>query len=116
MKLVYASRTGNVQKLVNKLGVADALKIADGTETVAEDFVLITYTDGKGNIPKTVKAFLDANAANCKGAAVSGNKDRFAATFTGAADEIAAQYGLPIIARFHMDGDDEVVEAIKAAL
>lgn len=33
MKLVYASRTGNVQKLINRLGI-EATKIADGSEKV----------------------------------------------------------------------------------
>ena len=32
MKVVYASRTGNVESIVNRLG-ADALKIESGNET-----------------------------------------------------------------------------------
>ena len=44
MKIVYASRTGNVQKLIDRLGV-DAVKITNGTEKVDGDYVLITYTD-----------------------------------------------------------------------
>lgn len=32
MKVVYASRTGNVEALIGKLGITDALHIEDGTE------------------------------------------------------------------------------------
>ena len=48
MKYAYASKTGHVEKIVRKLGLADALKIIDGTETVDEDYILFTYTTGKG--------------------------------------------------------------------
>lgn len=60
MKIVYASRTGNVQKLIDRLGV-DAVKITNGTEKVDGDYVLITYTDEVGIIPKAVEKLIDAN-------------------------------------------------------
>ena len=41
MKVVYASRTGNVEALIGKLGITDALHIEDGTEKVSEDYLLI---------------------------------------------------------------------------
>ena len=41
MKLVYASRTGNVEKLVSRLGTDNVLKITTGDETVAEPVFLI---------------------------------------------------------------------------
>ena len=34
MKVVYASRTGNVESIISKLEIEDALKIEDGSETV----------------------------------------------------------------------------------
>ena len=51
MKVVYASRTGNVESIISKLGIEDALKIEDGSETVEEDYILFTYTDGFGDVP-----------------------------------------------------------------
>ena len=51
MKVVYASRTGNVETLIGKLGITDALHIEDGTEKVSEDYILFTYTDGFGDVP-----------------------------------------------------------------
>lgn len=116
MKLVYASRTGNVQKLVDRISTADSLKIVSGEESVKEDYILITYTDGVGIIPPTVEKFLDANHANCKGVAVSGNSERHPNTFCFAADKIAEKYDLPIITKFEKDGDASVEAAINAAL
>lgn len=48
MKLVYASRTGNVQKLTDRISAADTFKIVSGEELVKEDYILVTYTDGDG--------------------------------------------------------------------
>lgn len=116
MKLVYASRTGNVQKLTDRISVTDTLKIESGEESVKEDYILITYTDGAGIIPPAVEKFLDANHENCKGVAVSGNSERHPDTFCFAADKIAEKYGLPILVKFEKDGDASVEEIIKAAL
>ena len=61
MKVVYASRTGNVETLIGKLGITDALHIEDGTEKVSEDYILFTYTDGFGDVPYEVSDFLENN-------------------------------------------------------
>lgn len=116
MKLVYASRTGNVQKLVDRIAATDILKIDSGDETLKEDFILITYTDGVGIIPPSVEKFLDHNQTYCKGAAVSGNSERHPDTFCFAAEKIKEKYGLPILAKFEKDGDAAVEEIIKKAL
>lgn len=115
MKVVYASRTGNVEKLVNKVGATDVLKIKDGTETVDGDYVIFTYTDGKGIIPKPVDKFLQANPG-VKAVVGSGNQQWHADTFNFAAQKIADQYGVPVIAKVDGEGTDEDVATIKAAL
>lgn len=115
MKLVYASRTGNVQKLINRLGVA-AVKIEKGDETVDGDYILITYTDGKGDIPSIVDKFISVNRDGLKAAAVSGNKERHPDTFCGAAEKLIEKYAIEIIARFDKDGDAETEEAVRKAL
>ena len=60
MQLVYASRTGNVEKLISRLGIS-ALKIESGEEKVSGDYVLVTYTDGAGILPPTVEKFIEEN-------------------------------------------------------
>lgn len=116
MKLVYASRTGNVQKLVDRLAAADTYKIATGEETVQDAYILITYTDGVGIIPPAVEKFLDANHGSCKGVAVSGNSERHPDTFCFAAGKIADKYGLPILVKFEKDGDASVEAVLREAL
>ena len=88
MKIVYASRTGNVQKLIDRFGA--------------------------GIIPKIVEKFVDNNKEGLKAAAVSGNSERHPNAFCGAADKLAEKYGIEIIARFEKDGDESVENAIKA--
>lgn len=115
MKVVYASRTGNVQKLIDRLGI-EATKIENGSEKVDGDYLLITYTDGKGIIPPAVDKFIAANKDGLKAAAVSGNKERHPDTYVGAADELKAKYGVEIVATFNKEGDEETDAAIKKAL
>lgn len=115
MKLVYASRTRNVETLIERLGI-DAIKIKTGSETVDGDYVLVTYTDGIGIIPPAVEKFIEGNKAGLKAAAVSGNRDKHPDSFCGAADRIAEKYCVPILARFHREGDDTVDAAIMAML
>ncbi len=115
MKIVYASRTGNVQKLIDRLGV-EAVKITNGDEKVEGDYLLITYTDGAGIIPKTVEQFIAANREGLKAAAVSGNSERHPDTFCGAAEKLEVKYGVKIIAKFEKDGYESVDQAIKALL
>ena len=61
MKVVYASRTGNVESIISKLGIEDALKIEDGSETVEEDYILFTYTDEQYNVPCLYKVENDGS-------------------------------------------------------
>ena len=60
MKYAYASRTGNVEEIVNSLGI-DALRIDDGSENMDEPYILFTYTDGFGDVPYEVDEFYGEN-------------------------------------------------------
>ena len=103
MKVVYASRTGNVEALIGKLGITDALHIEDGTEKVSEDYILFTYTDGFGDVPYEVSDFLENNPS-IKGVIASGD--------TGYGEA----YHVPCLYKVENDGTDEDVEAIKELL
>ncbi|MCR5584061.1 MAG: class Ib ribonucleoside-diphosphate reductase assembly flavoprotein NrdI [Lachnospiraceae bacterium] len=114
MKYAYASRMGHVEGIVKTLGL-DALKIADGSEKIDGDYVLFTYTDGKGIVPKAVEAFLAANPG-IKAVVGSGSMERHADTFNFAADKIAEKYNVPILAKVDLDGTDEDLENIRTKL
>ena len=115
MKVVYASRTGNVQKLIDRLGL-EATKIEDGTEKVEGEYLLITYTDGDGIIPEVVEKFIENNREGLISAAVSGNSERHPVTFCDAADKLCAYYGTNIVSRFEDAGDEKTDAAILKAL
>lgn len=53
--IVYASRTGNVRNIVSKLKV-ESIEISEGL-LLSEPYLLITYTDGLGDIPVKVTRF-----------------------------------------------------------
>ena len=116
MKLVYASRTGNVEKLVKEVNATDVLKLSTGEEEVEDEFILITYNDGEGEIPAIVKNFLDNNAFLCVGVFTSGNALNHPYTYNLAAQKIEEGYGLEILGKFDNDGDSDVVEDVQQAL
>ena len=101
MKIVYASRTGNVQSIVQRLGFTDALEITSGNETIEEDYVLFTYTDGFGDIPYEVEDFLQSNSNYLKGVIVSGDLG------------YAEAYHVPCLYKVENDGSEEDLKAIK---
>lgn len=108
MKLVYMSRTGNVQSFVDKTGIQDTFEIENGDEVVDEDFVLVTFTDGYGDLPGEVETFLSNNADHIVAVAASGDLS-YDEAYCLAADVVADTYGVPIIGKFEFDGTDEDV-------
>ena len=115
MKIVYASRTGNVSQFVQKLGFSNILEIKTGKEKVTEKFVLITYTDGYGDLPEEVDQFLQNNNDYLAGVAASGDQS-YGEAYALAADVVSNIYGVPAILKFEFDGTKEDVEAFLDAL
>lgn len=111
MKVVFASRTGNVQSIVDRLSV-DALEITSGDESIDEAYILITYTDGYGDVPMEVETFLNSNGTNLKGVIVSGDQG-YGEAYCKAGDVIAEQYSVPCLYKVENDGTDEDLEEIK---
>ncbi|WNQ09576.1 class Ib ribonucleoside-diphosphate reductase assembly flavoprotein NrdI [Paenibacillus aurantius] len=108
--IAYASRTGNVRYIVSRLGLPAAEIGAD--VTLEEPFLLITYTDGIGEIPHQVKQFLESNGAYCRGVIVSGNSNFGHHVFGGAGDAISQQWQIPLVRKVEMRGFPEDYEAI----
>ena len=93
MKIVYASRGGNTESLVEKCGYKDALKIDTWNEEVKENYCLFTYTDGYGDIPYEVETFLSNNSSNLKAVVCTGNTS-FGDAFCGAGDKISEEHNV----------------------
>ena len=115
MNIVYASRMGHVEGIIKRLGINNALKIVEGSEKMDGEYVLFTYTDGKGIIPKIVESFLQSNPG-IKAVVGSGSMERHADTFNFAAVKISETYGVPLIAKLDMDGTDDDISLIKSEL
>lgn len=109
--IYFASRTGNVRTIVNRLALPNT-EIQVGAH-VSEPFLLFTYTDGIGNVPELVKAFMSQNHKHCKGIIGSGNSNFGINNFCGAADKLSRHYGIPIVRKIEMrgfSGDDEAIK------
>ncbi len=108
--IIYASRTGNVRYIVQKLGLP-AKDLAEVVK-IDEPYLLFTYTDGLGSVPPIVDQFMTANFELCKGIIVSGNRNFGHDFFGRAGDLLAAQYGIPLIEKVEMRGTPANYESI----
>ena len=100
--IVYASRTGNVRYIVEKLGLP-AIELSPNL-TMSEPFLLFTYTDGIGSVPQNVQQFMSLNGVFCRGVIVSGNINFGPQNFARAGDIIATQYGVPLVRKIDLRG------------
>ena len=117
MKIVYATAQGTTEELIKKsLGIADAIKIVDGTEKIGEPFILFTYTEGVGETPPLVEKFLMNNSSHIKAVIGSGNIPFHADTFAFAADNIGQKYNVPILYKIDCDCNADDIRRIKLLL
>lgn len=111
MIIAYDSRTGNVQRFIDKLNV-EAIKI-DEDLVLEENFILVTYTTGFGEIPPKTLNFLRNNHQLMVGVAASGNKN-WGNNYCKSADTISALYNVPVLFKFELSGTEEDIENFKA--
>lgn len=110
MLVAYDSRTGNVDKFVEKLNMR-SLRISEGI-TIEEPFVLVTYTTGFGQVPEKVQSFLERNHRYLMGVSASGNRN-WGESFARSADRISQWLHVPILAKFELSGTSKDVEQFK---
>lgn len=108
--IAFASRTGNVRYIVSRLQLP-AVDIEE-VPALMEPFLLITYTDGMGEVPSSVKRFLERSGKYCRGVIVSGNSNFGHQVFGAAGDIIARQWQIPLVRKIDMRGFAEDYEAI----
>ena len=115
MKIVYASRIWNVESRIGNLVCTDTLQITTGNESIAEVYILFTYTDGYGDVPSEVDGFLATNGALLKGVIASGDCS-YGEAFCLAGDKISSDYNVPYLYKVENDGSTSDVAAITAIL
>ncbi|RIH88559.1 class Ib ribonucleoside-diphosphate reductase assembly flavoprotein NrdI [Calidithermus roseus] len=108
MLIVYASKTGNVERFVRKLPAPRLLRICTGEEEVSEPCVLLTYTTGLGQVPPEVERFARRNQTHIRAVAASGNRN-WGSNYAKAADRLAASFGFKVIHKFELSGRTEDV-------
>lgn len=109
--IVYATRTGNVQSVVAKLGLP-AIPIEQAL-SITKPFLLFTYTDGLGSVPLVVENYMRQHHMLCKGIIVSGNRNFGHSMFGRAGDLLANYYQIPLVAKLDLRGTAADYEQIK---
>jgi len=109
--IVYASRTGNVRNVVSKLK-AECIELSEELR-LNKPYLLITYTDGLGDIPAKVQRFLEKNRDFCKGVVASGNSNFGHHVFGAAGEKIATTYHVPLVRKLDLRGNQTDYEAIQ---
>ncbi len=110
-KVLYFSRTGNLEKFANKLrdmGHTNVEPITEGMK-VDEPFVLVASTIYFGEVPVEYKRFLRDNPTGLIGVSGSGNRN-WGRNFAIAADIIAEKFNVPIISKFELSGNKHDLE------
>lgn len=110
--IVFASRTGNVRSVVSKLGLP-AIEVTEHL-IVHEPFLLMTYTDGLGEVPSIVEAFMAHNASYCKGIVASGNQNFGHALFAGSGDKLTTKYNIPLVCKLDLRGRQADLDQIQS--
>ena len=107
MLIIFDTRTGSTERFVKKLGF-NHIKIEPDL-IITEPYVLVTYTFGFGNIPRTTQSFLDNNYKYIIGVASNANRN-WGKNYGKAADRISEKYNVPIIHKFELAGNQSDVD------
>ena len=114
MFVYYDSKTGNVQRFIDKIKKErpewSFVKISGDTE-ISENGHLVTFTTNFGEIPDTTEKFLknENNRKYIKSVSSSGNMN-WGTLFGKAADNIEEKYGIPVLMKFELSGTHVQVE------
>ena len=112
----WSSPTGNTAALARKLPHT-TLPISPHTHTT-QPYILIvpSYDQPRGGfIPKQVERFLEHNSHNMIGVIGTGNIN-FGQHYCQAAKDIAKQYGVPLLARVDMRGNEQDLARITQGI
>jgi len=114
MFVYYDSKTGNVQRFIDKIKKErpewSFVKISGDME-ILENGHLVTFTTNFGEIPDTTEKFLENenNRKYIKSVSSSGNMN-WGTLFGKAADKIEQTYGIPVLMKFELSGTHVQVE------
>lgn len=114
--VVYDSRTGNVQRFINRLKNErnwDFVKVEPNLK-INKAYHFLTYTTGIGAVPDSTKKFV-TNNPNVLTVSSSGNMN-WGPYFGIAADKIAKQTGCDILMKFELSGTKHDIDKFIAGV
>jgi len=115
MLIVYISKTGKIDRFIEKVNHSPVLKIDTGAEVVNEPFILVAGTVGFGEIAPELKIFLKNNSQHLRAVVGSGNKN-WGALYCAAAIKIAEKFNVELLMKFESAGNTHDVEKFKQIL
>lgn len=115
MLLVYISKTGKLDRFMEKLGHTPVLKINLGDEIVSQKFILVTGTVGFGEVAPELKAFLRGNYKYLHAVVGSGNKN-WGSLYCSAAIKISERFNVPLLMKFESSGNTHDIELFRKIL
>lgn len=108
MKIAFYSMTGNIRRFLSGTGIKEQFELYEITEgnkstDISEPFILVTSTYGFGQVPDTVKSFLENNHDNLLAVASSGNRN-WGQNFARSGEYIRDEYNVPLLMKFELHG------------
>lgn len=101
--VVYASRTGNLRRFIQKIEYSHFLELREGDEIVEEPYLLLVYTSSFGTIPPVIENFLEKNSSYLRAVVGSGNRN-WGFNYSKASFTISERYNVPHLQSFEMSG------------
>lgn len=105
MTIYYDSKTGNVERFIEKIRSAThwrCIKISDSL-LINECGHLVTYTTKIGSVSDSTTKFMDKHSPFILSVSSSGNMN-WGDNFARAADKITARYNIPTLIKFELSG------------
>lgn len=120
MIIAYASMTRKVANFASRLrerdlGNCEFIHVQKDT-TINEPFVLITYTWGKGDIPKEVQSLLQRSGEHIVAVAGSGERNWGEHRYCKASIDISSRYNVPLLHNFEKMGYDSDVDIVATKI
>lgn len=114
MELVYFSITGQTEKFIRKLGLANKrITEVNPFFTLLEPFILLVPTyDEETTAPINNFLEFNNNVKRCRGVIGSGNRN-FAEKFVYTAKDLCLDYHLPLLYAYEFNGTTEDVRKVK---
>ena len=107
----YDSKTGNVERFINKLRPLKSwvfIKVND--DVIAENKGhLVTFTTNFGEIPLNTQNFIEKNKDKLLSVSSSGNMN-WGKLYALAADKISEKYNIPVLLKFELSGLNSDIE------